>query len=152
MPSIIIDTREKHPFAFSDRVTTIRKALPAGDYSVEGFETALAVERKTLDDYISTVVHARGRFARELQALGQYRLAWIVVEAALDDLLRGKYVSRAHPASLLGLTMTIMTTYRVPVLFAHDRPCARALTEALLCAGAIELSREKGRCHDQRHA
>ena len=40
MPPIIIDTREKHPFAFSDRVTTIRKALPAGDYSVEGFERA----------------------------------------------------------------------------------------------------------------
>jgi ERCC4-type nuclease len=142
--TIVIDSREQRGFGFSSRVAgSVRKALPAGDYSVVGYETALAVERKSMDDFVNTVIHAHGRFARELQALASYRFAWIVVEGSLDELLRGAYTSRAHPASLLGLTATIMTRYGVPVLFAHDRPCARALTEALLCAGVARLVREK---------
>jgi ERCC4-type nuclease len=145
-PVIVIDSREQQPYSFSEATVagSVRKALPAGDYSVEGFETALAVERKTLADFINTVIHAHGRFANELRQLAAYRFAWIVVEASLDDLLRGQYASRAHPSSLLGLTSMIMTAYRIPVLFAHDRPCARTLTEALLCAGAARLAREKG--------
>jgi len=143
---IVIDTREKLPYSFSEESVagSVRKALPAGDYSVEGFETAIAVERKTLADYISSMIHARDRFTRELHALHAYPFAWIIVEASLDDLLHGNYASRAHPASLLGLTVMIMTTYRIPVLFAHDRPGARALTEALLRAGAARLAGEKG--------
>ncbi len=145
-PVIVIDTREQRPYGFSEETVagSVRKALPAGDYSVEGFETAIAVERKTLADYISSMIHARDRFTRELHTLREYSFAWIIVEASLDDLLRGNYASRAHPSSLLGLTSMIMTTYRIPVLFAHDRPCARTLTETLLCAGAARMAREKG--------
>jgi len=145
-PTIVIDTREQRPYSFAAEVAgSVRQALPAGDYSVAGYETTLAIERKTLDDYISTVIHARGRFARELAALSSYQFAWIVVEGSLDDVLHGRYASRVHPASLMGLTMLVMTEYRIPVLFAHDRPCARALTEALLLAAVKRLAREKGR-------
>ncbi|MHB9023448.1 MAG: ERCC4 domain-containing protein [Armatimonadota bacterium] len=144
-PVVVIDTREQRPYGFTDRVAgSVRRALPAGDYSVEGFETVVAIERKTLDDFVGTVIHARERFSRELAQLGAYRFAWILVEGSLDDLLRGHYQSRAHPTSLLGLTMAIMVEYRIPVLFAHDRPCARTLTEALLVSVAIRLQRENG--------
>jgi DNA excision repair protein ERCC-4 len=137
-PVIVIDTREQRPYSFSTRVAgSVRKALPAGDYSVAGRETEIAIERKTMDDYIATIVHARTRFSRELAALRQYRHAWIVVEGSLDDLLRGRYASRAHPNAVLALTTQIMCASGIPVLFAHSRPCARALVEALLlrCAG-----------------
>jgi ERCC4-type nuclease len=145
-PVIVIDTREQRPYSFAEEVAgSVRKALPAGDYSVEGWETCIAIERKTLDDFIGTVIHARGRFARELATLREYRFAWIVVEGSLDEVLQGRYASRVHPASLLGLTMVVMTDYRIPVLFAHDRPCARALTEALLLAAAQRMARENER-------
>ena len=43
---IIIDTREQEAYAFdSQRFSTTRRALPAGDYSLDGSETRVAVER-----------------------------------------------------------------------------------------------------------
>jgi ERCC4-type nuclease len=145
-PTIVIDSREQRPLSFAAEVAgSVRKALPAGDYSIEGHETVIAVERKTLEDYISSLVHARDRFIRELTKLSDYRFAWIVVEGSLDEVLHGRYASRVSPAALLGLTTWVMLEYRIPVLFAHDRPCARAFTEALLLGAAKRVALEKGR-------
>jgi DNA excision repair protein ERCC-4 len=133
-PIIVIDTREQRPYTFSEaRVGgVVHAALPAGDYSVQGCETQIAVERKSLPDYISTVIHAQERFGRELALLKTYPRAWIVVEGSLDDVLQGRYDSRVTPQSLLAITASLMTRYAIPVLFAGDRPSARALVEELL--------------------
>lgn len=148
-PTIVIDSREQRPYSFAAEVAgSVRKALPAGDYSLEGQEMVVAIERKAMADFISTVIHARDRFLRELAVLRRYRYAWIVVEGSLDDLLRGRYQSRATPQALLGLTMLIMVRYGVPVLFAHDRPCARALVEALLLHCHAALTTGKDDDHD----
>jgi ERCC4-type nuclease len=68
----------------------VRRALPAGDYSIEGLEDSVAVERKTLEDFVSTVIRSRKRFTRELQRLAGYEAACIVVEADLSDILGGR--------------------------------------------------------------
>jgi ERCC4-type nuclease len=130
----VVDTREQRAYTFQEsRVGgVVQAALPAGDYSVQGFETQIAIERKSLSDYISTVIHAHGRFARELALLKTYPRAWIVVEGSLDDILQDRYDSRASPQSLLAITASLMTQYHIPVLFAGDRPSARALVEELL--------------------
>ena len=92
----------------------------------------VAIERKSLDDFVQTLIHAQDRFARELGLLRSYPRAWIVVEATLDDVLQGRYASRAHPQSVLALTAALMARYGIPVLFASDRPSAVALVEMLL--------------------
>mgnify|MGYP000847420858 CR=1 FL=1 len=79
---IVVDSREQAPWAF--RCETVRKALPAGDCSVEGLETKIAVERKSLTDFVHTVIHDRERFGRELLLLSTYDAACVVVEADLD--------------------------------------------------------------------
>jgi DNA excision repair protein ERCC-4 len=137
-PCIVIDTRENRPYSFTDRVETVNKALPAGDYSVQGAETQIAVERKSLDDYLSTIIHAQARFGRELSLLQRYPRAWIVVEGSLEEVLQGRYTSRAHPQAVLALTASLMTRYGVPVLFVGDRPSACALVEALLVQWATQ--------------
>jgi DNA excision repair protein ERCC-4 len=49
MVTVVVDTREQEPYGFdSESIASIRKALPAGDYSIEGFETRVAVERKSM--------------------------------------------------------------------------------------------------------
>ena len=113
-------------------------ALPAGDYSVQGQETRIAIERKSLDDYISTIIHAQERFARECTLLKSYPRAYIVVEGSLEDVLQGRYTSRAHPQSILAITASLMTRYGIPVLFAADRPGARALVEELLVQWSVQ--------------
>ncbi|HWR49699.1 MAG TPA: ERCC4 domain-containing protein [Bryobacteraceae bacterium] len=132
---IIVDTRENEPYAFDPRVVAaVRRALPAGDYSVEGLETELAVERKSVDDFVGTVIHARERFARELEKLTQYRAACVVVEAGLADLLHGRYRGRAHPNAVLGSALSIILDYGVPVFFCSDRQAACTFVEAYLLA------------------
>jgi ERCC4-type nuclease len=68
--TVVVDTREQEPYSFdSDKVSAVRKALPAGDYSLVGLEERVAVERKSLTDFVSTVIRGRKRFHRELEKL-----------------------------------------------------------------------------------
>ena len=46
-----------------------RGKLDAGDYSVDGYENVVAVERKSLADFVHTVIHDFDRFAVELAKL-----------------------------------------------------------------------------------
>lgn len=133
--TIIVDSREQKPYSFDPRLaSTERRALPAGDYSVAGLEDQVAVERKSLDDFVSTVIHARNRFKRELQKLAGYRAACVVVEGSILDVLQHRYRSAAHPNAILGSTMSIILDYRVPVLFCGDRQVACHFTQTFLLA------------------
>lgn len=131
---VVIDTREQQPYAFDpERVATVRRALPAGDYSLEGYEASVAAERKSLEDYVASVVRARARFTKELRALAEYDFACVVVEATLDDILAHRYRSGAHPSAVLGATLSIIVDHRVPVFFCGDRQLACRFVEGLLC-------------------
>ncbi len=130
---IAIDTREQEPYGFdASRVTTVRKALPAGDYSLAGRETEVAVERKSLEDFVATAVHARERFARELRRLAAYDFACVVVEASMEDVLAHRYRSGADPRSVFGAALSIVVDHRVPVFFCSDRQIACRFVEGLL--------------------
>ena len=130
---VVVDTREQRPYAFPrDRVTTFRRMLPAGDYSLVGLETVVAVERKTLDDLVSTVIHGRDRFRRELERLATYDAACVVVEGDLTDIMQHRYRSKAHPHSVLGLITAIFIRHRIPVLFCSNRTCANRFVESYL--------------------
>jgi ERCC4-type nuclease len=131
---VVVDTREQEPYAFDpERVTIVRRALPAGDYSLEGHETAIAAERKSIDDYVASVVRGRDRFARELRILSGYDVACVVVEATLEDILAHRYRSGAHPNAVLGATLSIIVDRSVPVFFCGDRQIAQRFVEGLLC-------------------
>ena len=67
------------------------QALPFGDYTVAGYGSCVAVERKSLQDYVATVFGDWERFRSELRGLRGYDLAFIVVEASEDDVRAGKY-------------------------------------------------------------
>ena len=132
-PTIIIDTRENRPYVFDpSRAHTEKRKLDAGDYSLLGFESRIAVERKSLPDFVSTVLRSRGRFSRELQRLAKMEAACIVVEAGVDTVLNHRYRSDAHPNAIIGMAVGIEQDYGIPVHFCADRQCALAFTEAYL--------------------
>ena len=130
---IAIDTREQEPYGFDpSRVTTVRKALPAGDYSLAGRETDVAIERKSLEDFVATAIHARERFARELRRLAAYDFACVVVEASMEDVLAHRYRSGADPRAVFGAALSIVVDHHVPVFFCGDRQVACRFVEGLL--------------------
>ncbi len=127
---IVIDTRERLPYSFT--VPVARRKLDVGDYSIEGFETVAAIERKELNDYVQTVIYQRERFAKELKKLAAYRLKAIVVEASMADVLAGRYEGNVPPQSVIGATAGIILGFGVPVYFCSDRQIALHFTETLL--------------------
>lgn len=72
--SIIIDTREQLPYQFNDEYYTnhgllaiVRKKLDYGDYTIEGLESIISIERKQLSEYFLCMGTDRKRFEREIE-------------------------------------------------------------------------------------
>ena len=130
---IVVDTREQQPYGFD--CPTVSRKLDAGDYSVEGLESAVSVERKSLADFTSTVMHEFQRFAIELEKLSAMEAACIVVEADLDAVLRGQETEALHntsPGSLLGAALWLTLRFGVPIYWCGSRQAARAFTDGFL--------------------
>ncbi|MBI4910954.1 MAG: hypothetical protein HY820_45510 [Acidobacteria bacterium] len=133
--AVVVDTREQEPYSFdAGLVTAERRALPAGDYSVAGLEGLVAVERKSLDDFISTVIHGRMRFRKELRKLAAYRASCVVVEAGVVDVMLHRYRGDAHPNAVLGSALSIILDFRIPVFFCSSRQAACQFVQAYLLA------------------
>jgi ERCC4-type nuclease len=131
--TVVTDSREKEPYSFDcKKVATICKALPAGDYSLEGLEERVAVERKTLADFVATVIRGRKRFYRELQKLSAFDSACVVVECNFRDLVDGRYRSGAHPHALIATVAAIVVDFGVPVYFCSDRQAACCFVQEYL--------------------
>ena len=122
---ILVDTREQMPWTFSEQhFRTTRATLPAGDYSLPGLEMSLALERKNLGDFVSTVIQNWLRFRKELIRLSGYDLAAVVVEANLSQIVNHQYESEASPASVLGRMDAIFLDHGIPVFLWGDRVLA----------------------------
>ena len=76
-PVVIVDTREKEGYTFgahSNWIAGIRRAkVDVGDYTVEGMEDLLALERKTLTDLLTTLTRQRPRFFRHCARLARLK-------------------------------------------------------------------------------
>ena len=139
--TIIIDTREQEGYSFDPRLAaTVRRALPVGDYSVAGLENTVAVERKSLDDFVSTVIHSRERFRNELRKLAGYRAACVVVEGGVLDVLLHRYRGDAHPNAVVGSSLSIILDFRIPVFFCSNRQAACQFVQAYLLAAHARWS------------
>lgn len=81
--TIIIDTREQIPweFGFHD---TAKKKLDTGDYSIEGLENILAIERKKSVSEIATNL-SESRFKDVLERLSKIQHPYMVFEFSLDE-------------------------------------------------------------------
>lgn len=132
-PVILIDTREKCPFDFSRFPNWIadekRQALKAGDYSVEGMETLLVLERKTLTDLITTVIQQRDRFFKQCEKMAKYRWKALLIEASYEDIKSpydyDEYNTSAHPNAVSGTLDALEARYGIPVIYtSRYRPLA----------------------------
>lgn len=132
-PVVLVDTREQMPFEFSGGVCAVRRKLDTGDYSLEGMEVdGVAIERKSLDDLVKTLIHAKQRFAAELTRMQAFNVRAVVVEASVEDVMAHRYRADVHPRSVLALCNAAFVRYRVPVFFWGARPHCRYLLENLL--------------------
>jgi len=104
-------------------VPTREVRLHTGDYSIEGLEDLITIERKTLPDlYGSLGKHGRERFEAEHQRMAAMAYAAVVVEADLATILaRPPAESKLHPKSVLGTIASWSDRYGVHWWFVGGR-------------------------------
>jgi hypothetical protein len=134
--TIEIDTRERYAYRFVGRaVNSTRSALSCGDYAIRtGGRLIAAVERKTLEDLVKSLVDGSLTFA--LAELAAVPAAAVVVEARYSQLLAAP---RVQPGWLAELTAQLHVRYpTVPITFCDSRKLAEDFTYRFLAAAAAE--------------
>lgn len=126
---VVIDTREQKPYDFPRSVV---KTLETGDYSIQGMENLVTIERKSLVDCYSTLGGGRDRFLREFERMGAMQYAAVVIESSLPGFLVPPPRSGVHPRSALGTLIAWSLRYRVHIHFASDRRHGNALVVRIL--------------------
>lgn len=171
---ILVDKAEKRPFDF--RGITARSfidldqreyiprterrylGIGMGDYSLDGFQGRVAIERKSLEDFQGTLlgwprdatrenaalewharnqVNRRARFKRELAKLSRMETAAVVVEAPLGECLRlapcwGKRSSVENAKYLAATYLSWSNDFRIPWHFCDGPEMAAVVALRIL--------------------
>ena len=132
---IIVDTREQYAYRFaSQQATTVKRALPCGDYGVTVADRLVAsVERKSLTDLVSSLLNGTLRYALgELAALPR---AAVVVEDRYSQVFKLDWVRPAVVAD--GLAELQVRWPGVPIVYAESRSLAEEWTYRYLAAAHL---------------
>ena len=143
---ILLDLREKDPWDFR----TIRKEYPGisfdverrhiatGDYTVEGLETEIVIERKSPKDAINTLTQDLRRFDCEFQRMDKMA-AFVIVETTLEKALGNvrDYSQLLHGATIRrslkqGLVLMALKYPAIKWIFTNDRQTAEFTAFGLL--------------------
>ena len=88
---ILIDTRDKQGLNFEGFEKCEAQeviGLKTGDYTLEGLETSLCIERKASTGEVAlNLGKKRKTFEAEMERASQFRWAYIICEFSIDDLM-----------------------------------------------------------------
>jgi len=126
-PTVLVDTREKDPLPLRENhpnwiEAERRETLKTGDYSIEGMEGLLALERKSLADLVACTVTYRKRFLAACARLSGFPWKAILVEATFEDIRAGierfDIPSDVHPNAICGTLDAIEAKFGIPIIYA----------------------------------
>lgn len=139
--NIIIDTREQKPWDFNENFNTAHAKLDTGDYSIEGLENILCIERKSSVNEVSNNITEK-RFKDVLDRMAGYPHAHILFEFDLYDVLNFPHNSGIPPKLWKNLKITplyllkhiteMSTIYGVHTHFCGNRENAQTLAISIM--------------------
>ena len=119
-PKIIIDYREKNSLIPSELkslgLEIELRELKVADYIIQG----VAIERKTVSDFISSMKNRR--LLKQLEELQQYQDKLLVVEGIDEQDLYtdSEEIRGMHPNSIRGFLLSILLKYKIPIIFTKN--------------------------------
>lgn len=132
---IIVDSRERYPYRFTDKpVTVVKRALPCGDYGVSADgRLVAAVERKSLQDLVASLTG--GKLGYALGELAGLPRAALVVEDRYSQVFKLEY---ARPSVVADGLAELQVRYPgVPIVFCETRTLAEVWTYRYLAAAVV---------------
>src|SRR4030043_460807 len=117
MPKIIIDYREKNCLVASELMALgfeiEFKELKVADYLVKD----IAIERKTVSDFISSMINRR--LLKQLEELQQYENKLLIIEGIEEQNLYSDSESKEigiNPNAIRGFLLSILLKYKIPII------------------------------------
>ncbi len=119
IPKVIVDYREKNSFVPANLsklgIELEFQELKVADYLANG----IAIERKTVSDFISSMINRR--LASQLEGLKQYESPLLIIEGIYEqELYSDNCNSGVHANSIRGFLLSIMLNHKIPVLFTKN--------------------------------
>lgn len=138
--TIIVDTREQQAWEFGFHETAKRK-LDTGDYSIEGYEDIIAIERKKSVSEIATNL-SESRFKDVLERLSKIKHPFMLFEFDLDDVYdfpvgsdvpKSKWDSlRVKGKYIIKRLIEIQLDYNIQIIFCGDPNNAEKLAVSIM--------------------
>jgi ERCC4-type nuclease len=136
LPVAIVDTREQNPLSFRrfrrwfERIEY--RALPLGDYSVDGMESSCVVERKDLADLIQSFTTNRAVFVNRLQRMSVLPQSLLVVTAPLSE-IKSEYPYRAaSPNRITQSLIAVLAGLRLPFICTESHELGEEIVASYL--------------------
>jgi ERCC4-type nuclease len=137
--TIIVDTREQQPWHFKNYATANHK-LDTGDYSVEGLEKIVTIERKkSVNEFANNIVEKR--FKDWTSRLSEVEFPFVLLEFSLDDVLRYPVGSnipkrmwdkiKISPNYIIKNLLELNLHYNINVVFCDNHRNAEHLAEQI---------------------
>lgn len=138
--TIIIDTREQKPWAFNHQATASHK-LDTGDYSIEGLENLLAIERKrNVAEFANNITEKR--FVDVVDRLSKMKYSFVLLEFDLEDVLKYPIGSdipkrlwdklRVSPSFILKNILDLQIYHNIKVIFCGNPSNAEKLALSIM--------------------
>ena len=140
---IIVDNREKNSLVLSELVASREvfldfKQLPVADFLIRD----IAIERKTVSDFISSMISKR--LSRQLEEMKQYPKQLLIIEGIEEKELYSEGQEGMNPNAIRGFLLNIVLEYQVPIIFTKNyEDTARFL---------LVLARKESREHESIRA
>jgi len=144
LPPVLYDKQEKRPWVLPFKMK--RANLKTGDYTFEGFEDIIAIEKKSgLIELLNDLANGyRPTFERFLKRLSEYPVKVIVVEDTLSELSINRALAHIRRKSRGRARLTAKTVYywvsdialkyNIPIIFVGKRAKFEILPEIFRAA------------------
>jgi ERCC4-type nuclease len=126
--TIIVDTREQHPWIFPDHATS-KKKLDTGDYSIEGLEDLLCIERKNGIAEIANNM-TEDRFVDVIARMSLCKYSFLLIESDYTELMNYPVGSdvpvrawkniKISPGFILKFLMELTINHNIHVMFCGN--------------------------------
>jgi hypothetical protein len=135
-PVVVIDTREQTPFSF-ERFDgwfsgVEKRALEIGDYSVAGLEESCVVERKSLNDLVSSFTSERPVFIERLRRISEFPDRLLVITSALSEVKSRYEHNPANPNQITQSLIAVLAGLRVPFLCVETHELSEEIVASYL--------------------
>jgi ERCC4-type nuclease len=121
---LIIDTREQNPLFIKPPkgLYIVRDTLKVGDYSVKGFESLITIERKSLNDFYSSISSQRERFEEELKKMQELEWKALVIEEDEKKVLvPSPFETQIHPEVVRWSLVSLEVRWKLHIYMNRSR-------------------------------